>query len=160
MDNEENNLEGISGWLILVAIGIVATPIRIIMLMMATYPQIFSTGIWEALTTQGSAAYHPLWAPILIGEILVNSGMLLVWLYMAYLFFSRKAVFSKWYIGLAFFSLIFIVIDAFAVKIVFPSEPVFDPDTLKELVRSLFMVVVWVPYMLVSKRVKATFINA
>jgi hypothetical protein len=159
MGNEEKNLEGIGGWLILVAIGIVVTPIRLIMLMMTTYPEIFSTGVWEVLTTQGSEAYSPLWAPILIGEILINSGMLLAWLYMAYLFFSKKMVFPKWYVGLAVFSLIFIIADAFAIKLVMPSEPVFDPDTIKELMRSLFMVVVWVPYMLISKRVKATFVN-
>jgi len=159
MDNDEKTLEGIGGWLILVAIGIVVTPIRIIMLIMATYPEIFLTGVWEALTTQGSEAYSPLWAPILIIEILINSGMLLAWLYMAYLFFSKKVVFPKWYIGLAVFSLVFIIADAFAIKLVMPSEPVFDPDTIKELMRSLFMVVVWVPYMLISKRVKATFVN-
>lgn len=159
MDNEEKNLEGIGGWLILVAIGIIVTPIRLIMLAMATYPEIFSTGVWEALTTQGSEAYSPLWAPILVGEILINSGMLLVWLYMAYLFFSKKLAFPKWYIGLAVFSLVFIIADAFAIKLVMPSEPVFDPDTIKELMRSLFTVVVWVPYMLISKRVKITFVN-
>jgi len=159
MGNEEKNLEGIGGWLILVAIGIIVTPIRLIVLMMSTYPEIFSTGVWEALTTQGGEAYSPLWAPVLIGEILINSGMLLIWLYMAYLFFSKKVVFPKWYIGLVVFSLAFIIADAFAIKLVLPSEPVFDPDTIKELMRSLFMVVVWVPYMLISKRVKATFIN-
>lgn len=155
----EKNLEGIGGWLILVAIGIVITPIRIIILVMTIYPEIFSTGTWEALTTQGSEVYSPLWAPILIGEILINSGLLLVWLYMAYLFFSKKKTFPKLYIGIAVFSLIFILADAFAVKLVLPSEPVFDPDSVKELMRSLIMVVIWVPYMLVSKRVKATFVN-
>jgi hypothetical protein len=159
MDNEEKNLEGIGGWLILVAIGMVVTPIRLIIFTMTTYPEIFSTGVWEALTTQGGEAYSPLWAPILIGEILINSGMLLAWLYMAYLFFSKKMVFPKWYIGLAVFSLIFIIADAFSIKLVMPSEPVFDPDTIQELIRSLYMVVVWVPYMLISKRVKATFVN-
>ncbi len=159
MENEEKNLEGIGGWLIVVAIGIVVTPIRLVMLMMTTYPEIFSTGAWEVLTTQGSEAYNPLWGPFIIGEIIINIGVLIAWLYMAYLFFSKKLVFPKWYIGLAVFSLIFIVADAFAFKLVLPNEPVFDPDTIKELMRSLFMVVVWVPYMLVSKRVKATFIN-
>jgi hypothetical protein len=158
MDNEERKLEGIGGWLILVAIGIIGTPIRQIILMMI-YPEMFSTGVWEALTTQGSEAYDPLWATILVGEILINSGMLLAWLYMVYLFFYKKVVFPKWYIGLAVFSLAFIIADAFAVKLVMPSEAVFDPDTIKELMRSLFMVVVWVPYMLISKRVKATFVN-
>lgn len=157
--SEEKNLEGIGGWLILVAIGIVITPIRIVMLIMTTYPEIFSTGVWEALTTQGSEAYNPLWAPIIIGEILINSGLILVWLYMAYKFFTKSRDFPKWYIGIAVFSLVYIVADAFAIKLVLPNEPIFDPDTIKELLRSVIMVVVWVPYMLVSKRVKATFIK-
>jgi hypothetical protein len=157
--SEEKNLEGIGGWLILVAIGIVVTPFRLVMLIVTAYPPLFSTGAWEALTTQGSEAYDPLWAPIIIGEIIVNSGVILVWLYMAYKFFTKSKYFPRWYIGIAVFSLIFIVADAFAIKLVLPNEPVFDPDTIKELMRSVIMVVVWVPYMLVSKRVKATFIT-
>jgi len=159
MNNEEDSYEGIGGWLILVAIGIVLTPTRIITEMMATYPEIFSTGAWDALTTQGSEAYNSLWGPIILGEILINSGMLLACLYIAYLFFSKKSAFPKWYIGLGVFSLGFVVADALAIKLVLPLEPAFDPDTVKELMRSLLVVVVWVPYMLVSKRVKATFIN-
>jgi len=157
--SEEKNLEGIGGWLILVAIGIVVTPIRIVMLIMTTYPEIFSTGAWEALTTQGSEAYSPLWAPIIIGEIFINCGLILVWLYMAYKFFTKSRDFPKWYIGIAVFSLVFILADAFAIKLVLPSEPVSDPDTIKEFMRSVIMVVIWVPYMLVSKRVKATFVK-
>ncbi len=157
--SEEKNLEGIGGWLILVAIGIVVTPIRIVALIMMTYPEIFSSGAWESLTTQGSEAYSPLWAPIIIGEIWINCGLILVWLYMAYKFFTKSKDFPKWYIGIAIFSLLFIIADAFAINLVLPSEPVFDPDTIKEFMRSLIMVIIWVPYMLVSKRVKATFIK-
>ena len=56
------------------------------------------------------------------------------------------------------FTLIFIVLDAWAIKAALPNEPVFDADTTKELVRTLIGVLIWGPYMLVSKRVKATFI--
>ena len=157
--NEENIYEGIGGWLTLVAIGIVVTPIRLVALIMTTYPEIFSTGVWEVLTTQGTEAYNPMWAPIIIGELLINCGLIVAWLYMAYKFFTKSKNFPKWYIGIASFSLVFIVVDAFAIKLVLPSEPVFDPDTIKELMRAVFMVLVWVPYMIVSKRVKATFIE-
>jgi hypothetical protein len=118
MDKAEKNLEGIGGWLILITIGIIVTPIRLILVMITTYHEVFSSGAWEAFTTQGSEAYSPLWAPILIAEILINSGMLLTWLYMAYLFFSKKAAFPKWYIGLAVFSLIFVVADASVIKLI------------------------------------------
>lgn len=143
----------------LVLVGLIATPIKIILLVMTTYPEIFSTGAWEALTNQESEAYSQLWAPIIIGELLINCGMILVWIYTGYKFFTKSRNFPKWYIAITVFSLVFIIADAFSLKLVLPSEPVFDPDTIKELSRSVIMAVIWVPYMLVSKRVKATFIK-
>jgi Protein of unknown function (DUF2569) len=159
MENEQDNLEGIGGWLILITIGIIVTPIRIIIFLTETYSEVLSTEVWDVLTTQGGEAYSPLWAPILVGEFLINSGIALAWLYMAYLFFSKKIAFPKWYISLAVFSLAFIIADAFAVKLAAPSAQVFNGDTVNELMRGFFMVLIWVPYMLKSKRVKATFVN-
>lgn len=125
--------------------------------MIATYPEVFSGGAWEALTTQGSEVYSPLWAPIIGGEVLVNGGLVLAYLYMAYLFFTKRSAFPKWFIGIAVFGLVFVIVDALAVKLALPSEPMLDPDTLSELASSAIVVAVWVPYMLVSKRVRATF---
>jgi len=153
----EKNLEGIRGWLILVAIGVVVSLIRILALIMTTYPEILTSGIWEALTVEGNDAFHPLWAPILTAEIIFNSALVLAWLYTAYLLFSRRRGFPNWYIGIAVFSLVLIICDAFAIKLVLPDEPVFDPETLKDVARSASMVLIWVPYMLVSKRARATF---
>ena len=143
MDDEEY-FEGIGGWLILIAFGIVVTPLLQVMYMLTIYSALFSTGAWEVLTTQGSEAYSPLWAPIISGEILIGGTILLALLYMAYLFFTKKKAFPKWYIGVAFFNLVFVIGDAFATKLVLPDAPVFDPFTVKELMRSLFMVIVWV----------------
>lgn len=156
---ENEKLKGLQGWLILVGIGIVLSPIRIAILMLTTYPPIFANGSWAVLTTPGNEYYNPLWAPIIIGEIAINCLQLLVSLYLAYLFFAKKAAFPYWYIGFSLFVTAFIVIDAFVVKLVLPNEPVFDPDTTKELVRSLISCAIWIPYMLVSKRVKLTFTN-
>jgi ABC-type multidrug transport system permease subunit len=157
VEKEEKNLEGIGGWLILVAIGIVVAPIRLIIVMTETYRDIFSTGAWEVLTNPSSESYNDLLGPIIIGEIAINIAIIIFLFYMAYLFFCKKSGFPKLFIGIAVFTLVFIIADAFVVKLVIPSEPVFDPDTVRELVRSLVAVVVWVPYMIVSKRVKATF---
>jgi hypothetical protein len=156
---EEKNLAGLGGWLILVGLGIFASPIRIVMQLGPQYMGIFSDGSWSVLTTPGSEAYNPLWAPILIAELGINAALILVWGYIGYLFFTKKSVFPKWYIGILIFTLIFILVDTLAIKAVLPDEPLFDPDTLKELGRTLVAVLIWVPYMLVSKRVKATFVK-
>jgi uncharacterized membrane protein YhdT len=156
---EEKNLQGLGGWLILVGFGIVISPLRIIGLVLPSYVEIFTNGAWETLTTPGTQAYNPLWSPIILGEMGINILLVAAWIFIAYLFFTKKALFPKWYIGVALFTLAFIVMDAYAITLVLPEQPMFDDETMKELARSLVSVLIWVPYMLVSKRVKATFIN-
>ncbi|WP_180147269.1 DUF2569 domain-containing protein [Desulfoluna butyratoxydans] len=156
---QEKDLEGLGGWLILVGIGIILCPLRGIAFILPTYVKLFTNGSWEMLTTPGTEAYNSLWAPILIGEISINVAMILVWGFIAFLFFSKKENFPKWYIGIILFTTAFILADAFSIKLVMPDEPIFDPDTVKEFSRSLIVTFIWVPYMLTSKRVKATFIK-
>jgi len=156
---EEKNLEGLGGWLILVGIGIIFSPLKIIASTFPIYSDLFSSGNWEMVTTPGSEAYNPLWAPILLGEIFINCTLVIAWVFIAFLFFSKKSLFPKWYIGILLFTSAFILVDALAIKAVMPNEPVFDPYTLKEFGRTIIIAIIWVPYMLVSKRVKATFIE-
>jgi hypothetical protein len=159
MQNENKTYEGLSGWVILVGIVIIVFPIRLGYVILSTFPPIFTKGTWEALTTPGLETYNVLWSPILIGELIVNTIIIAAALYLIYLFFSKNRKFPAWYIGIAVFSLCFIVIDAWAITFVLPNEPIFDSDTAKESTRSLIACLIWVPYMLVSKRVKATFVR-
>lgn len=157
--SENNELKGLGGWLILVGIGVVMSPIRLLVTYIPLYKPIFEDGTWEALTTAGSDAYHPLWAPLLLGEITYNVIMVLASIYLIYLFFSKHYLFPTVFIGIIGVSVIFIPLDAYIVARIFPGEPVFDPDTTKEFIRTLVGALIWVPYMLVSKRVKATFVE-
>lgn len=91
--------------------------------------------------------------------MLINAVFLIAWLYMAYLFFSKRRTFPKWYISLAFTSAGIIVLDTIASKIIMPNLPILDPATAKSLLRILVMLGIWVPYMKLSKRVEATFIH-
>lgn len=156
---EEKSLEGLGGWLVLVGLGIILSPLRIIGQIFPVYSEMFSSGSWAALTTPGAEAYNPLWSPVLVGEMVINGGLVLAWIFIAFLFFSKKTVFPKWYIGILLFTQVFILIDALVIKILLPNEPVFDPETIKEVGRSLVVTLIWVPYILVSKRVKATFVK-
>lgn len=156
---EEKKLEGLGGWLILVGIGIIASPIRMIAVIYPGYSKLFTDGSWQALTTSGTESYNPFWAPILISEIAINGALILVWFFIAFLFFTKKRLFPKLFIGIWVFSLAFILVDAVAIRAVLPNEEIFDPDTTKEFARSLITALIWVPYMLLSKRVKATFVK-
>ena len=151
-------LDGLSGWLILVGLGLVISPLRIAFQIFPPLSEIFTSGAFEALTTPGSAAYHQFWAPIIYGEIIVNAAMLTTWLYTGLLFFKKKRQFPRWFIGILLFTLTFIVLDATSIRLVLPSEPIFDPDTTRNLIRTFVTSIIWVPYMLVSKRVSRTFV--
>ena len=148
----------IGGWLILVAIGVVFSPLRICFSLVTIFPPIFSDGTWEALTTVGSEFYSPLWAPLLIGEIVFNLSIFLASIYVAYLFFSKKKEFPISYAGLAIISIAFILVDAFLVTMILPEIPIFDSETISALIPSLGALVIWTPYLFLSQRSKKTFV--
>lgn len=158
MDNQ-HDLVGLRGWLILVGIGVVLTPIRLAFTGIPTFLPLFSDGTWEALTTPGSDYYHSGWFWLLSGEMLFNIVALLLSLLLAYWFFTRDHRFPKLYIALISLMLISILVDAWAVSLIVPDEPMFDDETGKDLYRTLLAAVIWIPYMLISKRVKATFVE-
>ena len=160
MDNTKKpEPAGLGGWLVLVAIGITVSFFRLTTFLWTTYVPIFRDGAWEVLTTPGTEVYHPLWAPMLIMEIVVNLGFVVAQLWLLALFFGRARFFPKLYIGVALVNLGFIVLDAWLGTFLITNEPMFDDDTAKELIRSIISVSIWVPYMLLSVRVKNTFID-
>lgn len=95
----------------------------------------------------------------MVVEVAFNAILIAASIYLIYLFFSKHYFFPKLYIGIIVASLIFIPLDAWIVTQVFPGEPMFDPETTKEFMRSLIACVIWVPYMLISKRVRTTFVE-
>ena len=159
-DEDGNKVRsGLGGWLILVGIGVVLTPFRLLGELGQIYGPFFRDGLHEVLTTPGTDAYHPLWSTIIWGEVIGNAIILLATIYLIFMFFGKKALFPKLYIWIAVGSVVFFVLDALLVKIVLPEVPFFDPDTIKGLVRGVMTLVIWIPYMLLSKRVKVTFVR-
>ena len=160
VDEDGNEVRsGLGGWLILVGLGVVISPLRLLAEVLETFPPIFENGTYDLITTPGTEAYHPFWSTLIWGEISVNTVIFVASLYLAYLYFSKKSLFPKFYNWIAVGSLAFILLDAVLIKVVLPNEPIFDPDTIKEVARSGIVVLVWVPYMMLSTRVKATFVN-
>ncbi len=157
--NENNKLRGLEGWLLLVGIGVVIGPFRLAYGFGPMYYSIFTDGTFEILTNTDSEVYHPLWGPMLIGEAVYNSLMVLASTYLIYLFFAKHYLFPRVYIAIISISLVFIPVDAWLGSFVITDEPMFDPETTKVFFRSLIGAIIWIPYMLMSKRVKATFVE-
>ena len=140
MEEDTKNLEGLGGWLILVGIGIVVTPFRILINVVPMYMEIFidDDGMWEHLTTPGTEDYHALWAPYLIGEIGLNAVCVILNFYLIFLFFTKNKNFPKLYIGFLIFFILLLLIDGSIGKIILPNEPFFiDREDTREFGRAV-----------------------
>jgi hypothetical protein len=149
---------GLGGWLFLVVIGLVLSCVRLLAFLILDFVPIFRDGAWAVLTTPGSDAYHSLWAPLLLFELIGNIGFVVAQLWLIVLFFKRSRHFPRLYIWVVLLNLPFILADAWLGSFVITDEPMFDPDTAKELARSIATIAIWVPYMRMSKRVRNTFV--
>lgn len=148
----------IGGWLLLVALGVFLGPFIMMLQIAPLYFEIFTNGGWEILTSPDSELYHALWAPFLLTEMLINILLIFIGIYSIILFVGKKKSFPKVYIGVLIFSFGLIFLDAAVYKLIAPDEPMLDPDTMKELIKSGIAAAIWVPYMIVSERVKETFV--
>lgn len=156
---EENKYEGLGGWLILVGLGIIISPFKIIKNYLPLYLEFFSNDEYKLLYTPGTDYYIPGYLPLIYAELAFNSMLVAAWVGVGFLFFSKSRLFKRFYIGILLFTFFFILIDSLVFNLLFPEDPLFDKETLVELARTAIIIAIWVPYMMVSKRVKATFVK-
>ncbi len=156
---DDNYLKGLGGWLILIGLVIILAPVRNIFIVFPVYTELFSNGSWAQITTPSTESYHLLWAPVIIGEIAINSGIILAWLLIGFLFFSKNRIFPLCFISLLIFSAVFILVDALAINLILPNEAIFDSNTKNEFLQFLFSITIWGLYFRKSKRVAATFVQ-
>jgi len=147
---------GIGGWLILVTFGVFISPI-LMAVQLVPLLEVFEAETWDLLTTPGTDTFVPYFSAVMTIELIVNSLLIMGHIYLVYLLIKRRRNFPRFFIGIMVFTLVFLVVDALLVSMVFPDEPVLDSDTLKDISRQLIGTCIWVPYMLKSRRVKATF---
>lgn len=140
--NSDEKLTGLSGWLILVGIDIVLLLLRFIYGIASSYDFFFQS-INRTFSTY-----------VTVG-LFVDIGAVFMLFYTAMLFFKKRKSFPKWFI--AFHSLYFLWI---CLRIVWMFELSIGAvyEHVVEFVRQTSTVVVWIPYMLWSKRVKNTFV--
>ena len=144
---------GIGGWLLLPVIGLFLFPFYAAYSLATDYWPIFGLGMWSSLTTPGSEAYHPLWAPTLIYGIAANVALVAFDLVLVFLLFQKAPRFPRAFVVFALLNFAFVSSIALIVWLIVGGAEA----AVKEVARSALLVAVWVPYMLVSKRVRNTF---
>jgi hypothetical protein len=157
--NQKKEPSGLGGWLILPMLGLIFLPFKLGAMLATTFWPIFSEGSWEVLTTPGGEAYHALWAPLLIFEIIGNSTFLIAAIVLLVFFFQKYHRFPKLMILFLSLNLAFVGIDFFAVDLIPTAAAEPDPESTKELIRVFVGAAIWIPYFLKSVRVKNTFTN-
>lgn len=157
-ESRNHGPSGLGGWLILIAIGLVLTPLKLGVLLTGTFLPMFTDGSVRALTTPGSEHYHSLWLPMIAYEVIGNGVFIVGSIVALILFFSRSRRFPHYYIVFLLANLAFLAIDELLgakIPAVAASD---DMTSLGQLVRVFVSCCIWVPYFLVSKRVKNTFV--
>jgi hypothetical protein len=151
--------EKIGGWLVLLAIGLVLNPIRLLVIMGRDFLPLFLSGGWSVLTTPGTTAYHPLWAPVLMFEIGGNTALLGFSVLVAVFFFQKRKLLPRLMIAFLLVNFLLVAADYFVADLLPSVASQKDPEATMELARALIAGVIWVPYFVVSKRVKRTFVR-
>lgn len=151
-----DRLEGIGGWLILVAFGVIARPLILIASVQASMSAYFNLTVWRVSTDPASAAYQPAIWFILPVELTLNTLMIVGSIVMVPLFFGRKRAFPAVMIGFLALALATSGFQLWTTHAL-NSEATDIATAVQDLIRALGGAVIWIPYFVVSRRVKQTF---
>lgn len=148
----EKSYEGIGGWLITPLLGLVFSLIGGLYLLYRLLP-VFSEPYWSRITTL------PYGGSILIftvSGIFVTVALSAVTLWF---FFRKSRLVPKLMISWLIFGFLFVCGDFFLSDLVPAVAAQSDSQSTIELWQAVIGTLIWVPYFLVSKRVKQTFVR-
>jgi transglutaminase-like putative cysteine protease len=148
---------GVGGWLVLPSLGIVAFPVRLLTDVIKSLPT-YAADTWATLTTVGNAAYHPMWAPILLYELSANLAQVVFSILLVVLLFQKRRSVPRVFIGVMGGSAFIQAVDLLLADAI-PSARTFAPTGWMGFIGSIMGLAVWGTYFMVSRRVKSTFVN-
>ncbi len=151
-------IKGIGGWLYLVAAGIIFSPILIMSGILEIQKLFNDPGIVPYLDIN-SPYFNRDFYTLIFGELFYNLGLFVGYVYLGYLFFSKNRWCPRIYIALSVINLVAVFVDPILVERVAGESLAHDPDVLREKGKAILNMLIWVPYMLFSNRVRNTFIN-
>jgi len=154
--SSDSHLNGLGGWLLLIGLSIVISPINILR-GIAESASAYSLSSWHTLTNPSGGAYHSLWAPLLIFDLLANLTLLGCSILLVMLYFKKRRIFPKLYVAFLLSNAFILLADHFGTQLL--DRQTSGIDDTRSVARALAACMIWIPYMLQSRRVKATFLR-
>jgi hypothetical protein len=152
-------IKGLGGWLILVGLGVVLSPLRMAYEAFTIYGPLFRDNTLRDIADPSSPSFVSYMAEFIYAEMFFNALFVgwailnVVW------FFTKSAKFPRSWRYFLVATLAFLVGDSAVGTNFMPSNEAFDAATMKAIFQSCISAAIWVPYTVVSKRVKNTFVN-
>ncbi len=149
-------LAGISGWLVLPAIGLLIQPFILVGGLLGDASS-YSSDVWQNL--MGNASISQYFIPLLLVELILRLGMLVFSALLLILFFLRRTSVPRVYVGLALLAGFYTAIEMLAAASIPEVKAQVSAKDYAAWLRDLVGIVLWSSYFLTSKRVRATFIR-
>jgi hypothetical protein len=153
----EKKYDKIGGWLIICAIGLVLYPVQAAVSLYAEIIPALSPENWLRLTIPGSVSYHPLWAPLLITELVGTGFFLILSIGVIVLFFKRRKFVVRLVILFLAANFLLVSLDCYFSQTILAVADPLNMGPMVNFVRTLVASTIWIVYFIFSKRVKKTF---
>jgi len=152
MPDVDSHLNGIGGWLIWIAINLAIAPVFLARHLLTVHLPSIAGGEYE-----GYLSTHHASAVLIAFETISDSVFLLMVLVLNFLFYRKLKGFPPAMVLYLVIHLAYIAINHFSVVALHP-EMNHSKDT-GTLIGTVIGAAVWIPYFIVSRRVKATFVR-
>ncbi|NJK90478.1 MAG: DUF3857 domain-containing protein [Blastochloris sp.] len=155
---QDADLEGLGGWLILVAVGLFLRPVTLVSGFFSDLGLVYNMERWAALTSPEGGAYHPMFAPLLYFEVVANLFLIMLGLLLILLFFTKRASFPWVFIlMLALLPLVHVLDFVLSQNIPAVASQNREAQFSMTLWQNFAQAAIWIPYALKSRRVRVTF---
>ncbi|MGC1551111.1 MAG: DUF3857 domain-containing protein [Rhodanobacter sp.] len=155
-NTQDNRWVGIDGWLLVLAVVLALKPL-VYGYSLTKLVNLMSIDKWSVLTTYGSSRYSALWAPVLLFELAAALAQLVFSLLVLLLFFQRRSSFPRLALLLLLAAIVLRVSDHMLVSLLHVTKGA--STYIEEMVGSVIGVAIWSAYLLLSQRVKSTFVR-
>src|SRR6266852_5251949 len=142
---------GSGGWLLLMAAGVCLTPIRIAAEIVKGLRPLEPT-TWHAVTTPGTRAYHPLFGPLIIGELVVNAALFIWAGVLLYLFFVKRRPFPTMMIMFLITRVLFQAADLGLALMIPITAARIGGELYGGLAGGILVALIWGRYLVTSRR--------